>query len=166
VIDRFVLMALTPMTLAGGALGWTSIRDGGATPAPVTAAVEGDAASGQRHSIARASDGLFHAHVAVNGRRMRMVIDTGATQSILSRRSLSSLRGVTVSAGSVGTIRTLGGDRRYRNAHVDTVAIGSRRISAVDFAVVDTPSDLSIIGQDVLRELGPIILDGDTLTLP
>jgi aspartyl protease family protein len=172
VIDRFILMALTPMTLAGGALGWTSLRDDdstafvGQTSSTAVVSDDNDATTADRHRITRADDGLFHARVRVNGHPLRMIIDTGATTSILSSRDAARVPGVDVSAATIGTMRTLGGERRYRGAIVDSVRVGSKRIANIDFAVIDTPGHMSIIGQDVLRELGPIVLDGDTLTLP
>jgi aspartyl protease family protein len=174
VFDRLILMALTPMTLAGGAIGWTSLTKAPSTlqttstefialGTQVQAAPRPDMMT-SRHLV-RQPDGLFYAVVQLNGSPLRLIIDTGATKSILSHRDAQTIAGMRLSRQTVGTMRTLGGDRRYRVATVDRTRIGSQDIGPIEFAIIEPTGSVSVIGQDILGQLGPIILDGDRMTL-
>lgn len=162
------------MTLAGGAIGWSSLTT---TPSTVQTTSAEFVALGthvqssskpdmatSRHLV-RQPDGLFYAVVQLNGSPLRFIVDTGATKSVLSHRDAQAIAGVRVSRRTVGIMRTLGGDRRYRIATVDQTRIGSQDIGPIEFAVIEPTGSVSVIGQDILRQLGPIILDGDRLTL-
>jgi aspartyl protease family protein len=178
VFDRFILLALTPITLAGGALGWTSFdlsrpdaqsrADAVVMTAGTVSAVTQPRQDGRSSgtTLLRSGDGLFYAMVELNGQPVRLMIDTGATKSVLSLADARRIGDVRLSDRSVGTMRTLGGNRRYRSADVGTVAIGSQTVDDVKFAVVSSDAPVSLIGQDVLRKLGPITLDGERMILP
>ncbi len=172
--DRLILLALTPITLAGGAIGWTSLSKTAPTAETITTGyatgfdmVDTTANSSVgSNRLVRHHDGLFHASVLLNGRPVQMIIDTGASKSILSRADAEAISDLRISRRTMGTMQTLGGNRRYKTATVESAKVGSRDVGAVEFAMLDSPASISVIGQDVLGQLGPIILNGDNLTLP
>ncbi len=174
VFDRLILMALTPMTLAGGAIGWSSLSTAPSTlQTTSTEFIAQDTQVQLSHrpdmtmsrNLVRQPDGLFYAMVQLNDSPLRFVVDTGATKSILSHRDAQTIAGVRLSRQTVGTMRTLGGDRRYRIATVERTRIGSQDIGPIEFAIIEPTGSVSVIGQDILGQLGPIILDGDRMTL-
>ncbi len=165
--DRILLLALTPLTLAGGAVGWTSISH------PPTVASTGE--GGERAAIEpgaapitlhRSADGLFRAPVRINGQRVHMIVDTGATRSVLSSRAGRLMAVASGARAGSGTMRTMSGAARYRETRPVSMAIGSRRIDQIRLVVVDAPGDIAVVGQDVLRQLGTVTINGDELTLP
>ncbi|MDZ3833695.1 MAG: retropepsin-like aspartic protease [Sphingopyxis sp.] len=166
--DRLILVALTPITLASGAVGWSwstleadlDMRVDSSKPA---AAPEALAAPPAVAPIIRSPDGLFRASVVIEGRSVPMIIDTGATRSVLSSHVAKRLELAIDSRGS-GSLATINGTTRYRLAAVDTLRIGQRSLHDMKLIVPDGPTRVSLLGQDVLQRLGPIRIDADRLT--
>ncbi|MFM6854317.1 MAG: TIGR02281 family clan AA aspartic protease [Sphingopyxis sp.] len=171
-------MAITPLTLAGGAIGLSGFDGGGSAAAPhiwsrgngaeqAMVATHADGAAPRTNPMVnRAGDGLFHAMVTVGGTQVPMIVDTGATRSILSTRALTAQQLARISPATVGTMHTLNGTARYRETAPLTVQVGTRELPNIRIAVMDTPGGISVLGHDVMGRLGPITMDGDRLTLP
>jgi aspartyl protease family protein len=113
--------------------------------------------------IIRSPDGLFRATVTIGGRSIPMIIDTGATRSVLSSHIAKRLDLVIDSRGG-GSLATINGRTRYRLATVDTLHIGQRSLHDMKLILADGPTRVSLLGQDALQQLGPIRIDADQLT--
>ena len=167
--DRLILMALTPITLASGAVGWSwstlqadlDVRADSSVPAgvPELPATDTPAIA----PIIRSPDGLFRATVTIEGRTIPMIVDTGATKSVLSSHVAKRLN-LTIDPRSGGSLATINGTTRYRLAAVDTLRIGQRSLHDMTFIVAEGPTRVSLLGQDALQRLGPIRIDAGRLT--
>lgn len=172
--DRLILMASTSITLASGAVGWSwsmlqldlDIHAGSsvtAISAPENAVLLPDHALPSIATIVRSPDGLFRAIVTIEGHNVPMIIDTGATKSVLSTHIAKRL-GLTINSRSSGSLAAVNGTTRYRLAIVDTLRIGQRSLHDMTLIITDGPTRMSMLGQDALQRLGPIRIDADQLT--
>lgn len=150
-LDRVVLVALTPLALAGGtATSW--LQDYWHTPArPVASAPVGSPLM-----IVRGSDGMLHTVVRINGVAVDMIVDTGASRTILSEADARRVFGDRASPKS-GRIRTLAGDRDLRIQTATAVEIGNRPLGPLETATVDG-GQVSVIGLDWLGLVGPVTI--------
>jgi aspartyl protease family protein len=167
-LDRILLVALTPLALAGGtATSWLQHQlDHGYgnfafaksfKPMPSRTAT----ISGREGALAihRGDDGLLHTLVRINGVPVDMVVDTGASRTILS--SDDARRVFAVPGGQVtGKILTLGGERELRVQSTTIVEMAGRRYSRLDAGLVEG-SPVSVIGLDWLALAGPITIAAD-----
>lgn len=120
-------------------------------------------ATDQQRSVLRGPDGLFRVQAKISGQRVTMIVDTGATHSILAAATARRL-GLGIGGVHEGkALRTLAGDAPYRSARVSELIVGDAKVSGLQIAVMATPGDISVLGQDALRRLGPITLSGDHL---
>lgn len=159
-LDRLLLIALTPLALAGGtATSWVQSRWDGVQPRQVLpntpnnfAAISGLSPVG----IARGPDGLFHMLVRINGVPVDMVVDTGASRTILSdddaRRVFPNESGELQ-----GRITTFAGERDLRLQTAASVEIMGREFGRLDAGLVDG-APVSVIGLDWLALVGPITI--------
>lgn len=175
-LDRFILLAMTPVTLATGAYGWASSAVAETSGLPVdrvAGPVAGDIAASDAsidtpsvdgRLILSDVDGLFRIVARFDGKPEVMVIDTGATVTVLSSDVAARL-GIDARGGKGGTLRTAGGPMRYRRVMVGEISIGARTARNVRVAVVTGSMPHSLMGQDVISQLGPVTIDGGRLSL-
>ncbi|MEN2785575.1 TIGR02281 family clan AA aspartic protease [Sphingomonas qilianensis] len=111
----------------------------------------------------RAPDGLFYVNATVNGVRVRFLVDTGASVTVLTSEDARR-----VGAGAIGpatTIATVGGSAPMRWTELEKVALGGKRLGRISAAVVDRPGGVSLLGQNTLRRMKTFSINGDELTL-
>ncbi len=114
----------------------------------------------------RSADGLFRIPVDIDGHTVQMIVDTGASVTIIAQPVLQQMRNnVDLTGEPVSTIRTLNGSTQYRHVTVGSLRIGSHIIENPQLAVIDGDQPVSVIGQDILRRLGTITIAGDTITI-
>lgn len=169
-LDRILLVALTPLALAGGTTTswlkeqWASHLAPGRVDPPSIRPIGPGPARGL--SITRGRDGLLYTQVRINGVPVDMVVDTGASRTILSnedaRRVLSAQAfapaGDAVPQGRrTGTIMTLGGERDLAIQSLGSVELAGRRYKQLEAGLVDG-SPVSVIGLDWLALTGPITI--------
>ncbi len=134
-----------------------------AASAPIVAAEPGTAVvTLDRREYHRDADGLFRIHARIDGQRVRMVVDTGATVMVLTRAD--ARRAGLATAGNA-RIRTVSGDARMEWARVDRLLVAGQTLRHIEVAVVDQHRSESLLGQNVLAQLGPITIDGDRLSI-
>ncbi len=157
-LDKLFLYAVAPLTFAGGLLGFDA-------PVAETSRSYGTAAAtaGSGMRIARAADGLFYVPVSIGGQTLHMALDTGATRTVLPRGFVRSDKLRLHNDG--GTIEMLDGRLRYDRATIDDVTVASQYFDRVEVVVADIEFPAPLLGQDLLRRLGPVTIDGDTLIL-
>lgn len=121
--------------------------------------------AGQEVRIPMARDGHFWAEVTVNGVQRRMLVDSGATITVLSERT-AELAGVERSTGMVPMImRTASGAVRADTGTVARLDIGG--IEARNLKVVISPAlgDIDVLGMNFLSRLASWRVEGRTLSL-
>ncbi|ENY80756.1 retropepsin-like aspartic protease family protein [Sphingopyxis sp. MC1] len=143
-----------------GESNWTT---GAHDKAAVTAS---DAASRPSEvRIRRASDSHFYADTRVQGRQVRMLVDSGASLVALTRNDAEAI-GIDVDRLPIGgTAQTAGGTVPMRTVLLDSVEVDGITIRNVEAAVVDANMGVSLLGQSYLAKLAAVNVEGDTMTL-
>lgn len=113
----------------------------------------------------RASDGLFYIEGRANGRSVRFIVDTGATVVVLNRADALKLGIALDGLKTGGNIRTVQGVSNARWATIENLEVLGKRIEKVSAAVVDGPLPASLMGHNVLMQLGTVTMQGDTLEI-
>lgn len=161
-LDRLLLIALTPLALAGGtATSWMQTQWGQTQFARQRMGSITTYATLGKSSLAitKGRDGLFHTLVSINGTPVDMVVDTGASRTILSDVDASRVF-PNANGDPAGQIRTFGGDRELRLQSAATVEIAGKQFRQLDAGLVKG-APVSVIGLDWLALMGPITLSAD-----
>ncbi|MFN4019881.1 MAG: TIGR02281 family clan AA aspartic protease [Erythrobacter sp.] len=115
-----------------------------------------DAQIGRMHTSAKVfapeviEDGRYYASVGIGAKTIRFMIDTGASQTVLSAADAKLL-----GFRKLGTVKvdTLGGEVDMLKGRVPSMTIGDVTLSEVDVLVAETVT-VSLIGVDTLHRLG------------
>lgn len=118
---------------------------------------------GKTTTIVRSADGLFHVPARIDGKPISMVFDTGASKTLISSRAISEMDQVNWVPGSSHRLQTLDGIVPFRVAKLSELTIGDHSIENIEIGVINTASDISVIGQDVIRTMGRVTIHEDTL---
>lgn len=113
----------------------------------------------------RGADGHFYIDAEVNGRPVRFLVDTGASDIVLSPADARRL-GFRVSALTFNRIyETANGTGRGAPVTLDTVAVGQLRFGDVTASVNEAPMSESLLGMSFLDRLSGYEVRGDSLIL-
>ena len=146
---------------------WTTERraHGGGAPTSATRAPSGEARSSGEVRLRRDSDSHFYADVDVQGRQIRMLVDSGASVVALTRRDAEAI-GIDVDSLPVaGMAQTAGGPVPMRGVMLDSIQVEGVAVRHVEAAVLDTDMGVSLLGQSFLAKLDAVNVEGDTMTL-
>ena len=114
--------------------------------------------------IPRSPDGHFYADVDVNGTKLHMLIDTGATVIALSREDARSA-GI---ATSIGMPEVVGegadGSIHGEIVTIDRLSLGTAKAEAMPAIVLNNGSQ-SLLGQAFLAKFASVEIHGETMTL-
>lgn len=158
---------------AGLAMAYMGHRDPGDLP-PSDASQRADAPAPSAASpvpgaltlIQRDPDSHFRAQMLVNGRSIRMMVDSGAT-SVVLRESDARLAGIYLTPASyTAQADTAGGTVAVAPVVIDRLAIGTIERRQVRAAVVaDDKLSQSLLGQSFLGQLNEVKINGNTMQL-
>ncbi|MBC2779182.1 retropepsin-like aspartic protease family protein [Parasphingopyxis marina] len=116
-------------------------------------------------SARRAPDGHFYADVRINGATSRMMIDTGASQVVLTR-SDAQRAGIQARPGEfTATAQTAGGEIALKPVTIDRLALGPVDSRNVPALVAEADLPVSLLGQSFLERVGTVEISGDELRL-
>ncbi|WP_104019144.1 retropepsin-like aspartic protease family protein [Roseovarius nitratireducens] len=121
--------------------------------------------SDNRIELPRAPDGHYYVTAELNGAPIRFVVDTGASQIVLSR---GDAREAGIDTGSLiytGRARTANGMVRTAPVQLDRLAIGPITDSDVRAVVNEGEMAGSLLGMDYLRRFSSVEIAGDRLIL-
>jgi aspartyl protease family protein len=121
--------------------------------------VEGDTVR-----IRMSPDGHFWARVTLNGVERRMLVDSGATITALSRDTADAA-GIKPGRGLPVLIEMANGTVQARSARADDVAIGGLATHDLHVVVSDSFGDLDVLGMNFLSRLKSWRVEGRTLIL-
>ncbi|WP_298857004.1 TIGR02281 family clan AA aspartic protease [uncultured Sulfitobacter sp.] len=116
-------------------------------------------------SVPRQSDGHYYLTLALNGKNIRFVVDTGATDMVLS---LSDARRAGLDPDTlnfIGTANTANGQVRTAPVRLDTVRLGDITDTDVFASVNGGEMDSSLLGMGYLERWGRIEISGGELRL-
>lgn len=97
----------------------------------------------------RHADGRLYVHAKINGKRLRFMLDTGASHTVISAYDARRL-GIPITGAT--RVRTAGGDVTARYGAVSRVDLGADSIKNQQVLVLDN-IPTSLLGMDLLRTL-------------
>jgi aspartyl protease family protein len=117
-------------------------------PQPAPDPVQADDAA-----VQKGEDGHFWAWATVNGQRVHVLVDTGATAVALTMADARQM-GLDVEHMAFDqTIRTASGEARAAQVQLDYVSVGGARVDRVAAVVVDGGLPTSLLGMTYLGRL-------------
>ncbi|KTE03265.1 MAG: retropepsin-like aspartic protease family protein [Sphingopyxis sp.] len=131
------------------------------------AAAEASGHSGRPSEVllARSGDSHFYADTEIDGRNIRMLVDSGASIVALTRSDAEAI-GINVDDLPVGgSANTAGGVVPMRMVTLDSVEVEGIEVRGVQAAVIDADMGVSLLGQSFLSKLAAVNVEGDTMTL-
>ena len=121
---------------------------------------------GRTVEIGRANDGDFAVSAQVNGARIQMILDTGASSVVLTRDDARAAGLPLEVLNYTVTIDTANGRTRAAPVTIDRISIGGLEERSID-ALVTQPGQLktSLLGMSFLNRLQSWEVSGDRLIL-
>ena len=110
-------------------------------------------------------DGHFQVEALVNGRPVLFVVDTGASDVVLSRADAERIGLDPDSLSYSSVYRTANGTGHGAPITLDEVAVGPIALTGVRASVNQAPMDRSLLGMSFLGRLSAYEVRGDRLTL-
>ncbi|MBW0157388.1 TIGR02281 family clan AA aspartic protease [Sedimentimonas flavescens] len=112
-----------------------------------------------------APDGHYYLTAEINGVSVRFVVDTGATDIVLTRRDATRVGIDTAGLAYIGQARTANGIVRTAPVRLETMELGPIRDSNVRAVVNDSEMDTSLMGMTYLTRFARVELTRDRLVL-
>ena len=119
----------------------------------------------QRIEVPRRRDGHFEMTLQINGTPINVLVDTGASEFVLSPQDA---RRVGIDVDKIifaGTARTANGTVRTAYTSVDDVRIGALDFGSVPVSVNEAEMSMSLLGMSFLDQFERIEIAGDQLIL-
>ena len=122
-------------------------------------------ATGSPGQVLRAADGHYWAEAVIDGRAVRVMVDTGASVVALTREDAARL-GLKLTSGDFsGTVVTASGPVRAAPVRLHAVAVAGARVTAVEALVVEQGLPHSLLGMSFLGRLSSFSATPAELTL-
>lgn len=137
---------------------WGDIRN---TVLPGQAVVAEDG----RIELPRANDGHYYMTADVNGEPIRFVVDTGASQIVLTKADAEKAGLATGDLAFVGRAYTANGEVRTAPVTLDRVAVGPLVDQNVRAVVNEGELDQSLLGMEYLQRFSSVEITNGTLVL-
>lgn len=118
-----------------------------------------------RIEVPRAPDGHYYLTAEVNGTPVEFVIDTGASQIVLSERDARRAGIDTEGLVYIGRAITANGEVRTAPVRLDRLAIGPFADERVRAVVNEGELDRSLLGMDYLQRFSSVEISGNRLVL-
>jgi len=118
-----------------------------------------------RIEVPRAPDGHYYLTAEVNGTPVEFVIDTGASQIVLSERDARRVGIDTAGLVYFGRATTANGEVRTAPVRLDRMAIGPFADERVRAVVNEGDLDRSLLGMDYLQRFSSVEIAGNRLVL-
>lgn len=160
---RFDLSSLGVLSLAvASSLSVLWWMDAGGLRGTAHAAEVAAPAAGE---VRRAADGHYWAEARIDGRPVRLMVDTGATRVVLTRADAERL-GLDVPGHAFSTtMTTAAGPVRAAPVRLKTVAVAGARVEQVEALVVEAGLPHSLLGMSYLGRLSAFTATPTQLTL-
>lgn len=159
---------LAVVLVIGVAFGLIQSRDLFRPRAEKTARNDAPASSGpafNEHVVRAGSRGHFVLEAVVNGEVIDFLVDTGATDLVLSRRDAERVGFEAYRLDFSRRYQTANGEIRAAPVMLREVRIGQHRLFDVDGSVSAAALPVSVLGVSVLNRLGGYRVEGDRLHL-
>lgn len=147
------------LIFVGVAAGWGLWQDIRTTVMPIQQVGEGG-----EIVLPRRSDGHYHLTLSIDGTAMDFLVDTGATNVVLSRDDARRLGIDPDALAYLGRAQTANGSVRTARVTLTNVALGDIRDARVPAYVTDGDLTGSLLGMDYLGRFR-IEIDGNRMVL-
>lgn len=125
-----------------------------AAPMPVaTETAPATRIKGSATQIVRAADGHYWAHADIDGRAVRVLVDTGASVVALTREDAARLGLRLMPADFTREVQTASGTARAAPVSLDRVAVAGAAVEDVQALVVEAGLSHSLLGMSYLGRL-------------
>ena len=131
-----------------------------ATPVPVSAPATGGPAQ-----VLKGADGHYWADALIEGRAVRVMVDTGASVVALTRDDAARLGLALQPADFSATVTTASGPVRAAPVELQAVAVAGARVDRVEALVVEAGLPHSLLGMSYLGRLSSFSATPAALTL-
>lgn len=138
---------------------------GQAQAAPVPAVHSLISADGVPARVRKGLDGHYWADALIEGRAVRVMVDTGASMVALTRNDAARLGLKLESEDFSGTVITASGPVRAAPVQLGTVAVAGVRVEQVEALVVERGLPHSLLGMSYLGRLSAFTATPASLTL-
>ncbi|HZW15505.1 MAG TPA: TIGR02281 family clan AA aspartic protease [Brevundimonas sp.] len=132
-----------------------------AAPAPAVSTP----ATGAPAQVLKAGDGHYWADAQIDGRAVRVMVDTGASVVALTRDDAARLGLRLTAADFSGTVITASGPVRAAPVELQAVAVAGARVDRVEALVVEQGLPHSLLGMSYLGRLSSFSATPAGLTL-
>ena len=136
-----------------------------ATPSVATAPAVVVPVAGQPAQIAKSADGHFWAEANIDGRAIRVLVDTGASVVALTREDALRLGLRLTPADFTRTVETASGPVKAASIQLGHVAVAGARVERVEALVVEKGLPHSLLGMSYLGRLSAFEARPTALTL-
>jgi len=120
---------------------------------------------GRGLAIRQSSDGHYYVTARINGSDVRLLVDTGATLTVLSKRQAERAGIFPTPAEYTANVRTASGIAKAAPVRLRDFEIGEARLHDVPALVMDTPADTSVLGIGTLQKFRSYEVRNGVLTL-
>lgn len=121
--------------------------------------------SQDRIELPRAPDGHYYLTAEVSGVPVRFVVDTGASQIVLSQEDAERIGIDTKSLAYLGRAYTANGEVRTAPVRLENLVVGSVRHENLRAVVNEGEMGQSLLGMDYLQRFASIEITGGRLIL-
>ena len=125
----------------------------------------GTAGPGGEMIFQRASDGHFHVEAEVDGTIIRFMVDTGASDVVLTQSDAQRLGFDTAALDYTQVYSTANGTVYGAPIRLSSMTVGTIRIDDVRASVNSGEMDGSLMGMSFLSRLSGFVVEGDRLIL-
>ena len=115
--------------------------------------------------VLKAADGQYRADADIDGRAVRVMVDTGASVVALTRADAARLGLSLTDADFSSTVVTASGPVRAAPVELRAVAVAGARVDAVEALVVEDGLPHSLLGMSYLGRLSSFSATPSALTL-
>ncbi|MFN3877185.1 MAG: TIGR02281 family clan AA aspartic protease [Brevundimonas sp.] len=149
-----IVLGVALMASFGTALTIRHLEGDGAAQAatPVVAAFTAPA-SGTDAQVVKGADGHYWAQARIDGRAVRVLVDTGASVVALTRADALRLGVDPEQADFTGRVQTASGVVRAAPVQLKSVSVAGARVDEVEALVVEQGLEYSLLGMSYLGRL-------------
>lgn len=122
-------------------------------------------AQDSRIELPRAPDGHYYLTAEINGAPVRFVVDTGASQIVLTQSDARRAGIDTDTLAYTGRANTANGPVRTAPVRLDSIAVGPIRDAGMRAVVNEGMMDHSLLGMEYLQTYSSVQISGGTLVL-
>jgi len=127
--------------------------------------VETGIAANAPHAVDRERDGLFYVNATINGQRLRMLVDTGASVMVLTAADARLVGAAPETINYDRSVETVGGSAAMAWTTLSRVELAGRDIRNVRAAVVREGLGVSLLGQNMLAQFHSVTISAGQLSL-